>query len=74
MITIQEILDDPEKLCSLSDAELKSILEPLIPLARTQVLPEEKSRKEGLEVKHMKSLIKSVSPEQLAEMLKHNTP
>ena len=71
---IDQILDDPEKLAAMSDSDLRALLEPFIPQTRAQVLPEDKPRKEGLAVKHMKSLVKGLSPQQLEEMLKHNKP
>lgn len=66
--TIHELLTDPEYLLTLTDAELKALLTPYIPLARQAVLPEEKSSKVGLEIKALREAIKD--PKLLALMKK----
>lgn len=69
-MNINTILDEytPEVLESLSDDELKRLLAPYIPLARQQALPEERARKEGVSVKHIKTMLSMIDPKDLADL------
>lgn len=56
--TIHELLTNPEYLLSLSDAELKNLLAPYIPSARTPVLPQESATKKfGVEYQALKEAL-----------------
>lgn len=43
--TLEQILDDPESIKSVSDKDLVILLAPYYPQVRTPVLPESKSKK-----------------------------
>jgi hypothetical protein len=68
-MTIKEILErPPEELLALSDAELRNLLEPFFPATRTPLLPQEKARKLGVEVRAMKDAVEN-SKDDLKKML-----
>ncbi len=57
-MTIQELLSTPpEQLIALSEQELKNLLEPFIPATRLALLPPEKPRKLGVEMRAIKDAI-----------------
>lgn len=56
-MNIADILNDPEKLMTLTDGQLKALIEPYISQARQPLLPPEKAKKEGVQVKVFKEMI-----------------
>lgn len=74
-LTIDDILKNysMEKLDAMNEKELATLLAPIIPSARAAVLPEEKPRKLGLDVVHMKDAVQQnkAGMLELAETLKN---
>jgi len=54
-MTIEELLDSPEKIAALSDEQLRTLLSPYFPQVRTPVLPEEATKRASM----MEVMVKS---------------
>ena len=53
-MTLDEILQTPEKLKALSDIELKTLLEPVFPLIAQSILPTGKNKKSSAQLQFVK--------------------
>jgi hypothetical protein len=61
MIPIHDLLTNPSYLLSLSDAELKRLLEPYFPDVRTPILPQEKPKKVGLQKRQFDAMMSNTA-------------
>jgi hypothetical protein len=76
MKTINDLLDEPEKLLALSDVELKALLSPYFGPARAALMPPEKAEKQGVERSVMNQFLAANKEaiETLRRMQSTNTP